>query len=410
MAVGDYVTPEGLQIPTVEKLLEDLATEQRATMDPLLDTDPESPIGQLNGIIASHFREAFEVIAIAYGGGDPDKAEGVLLEGLSALTGTKRGEATRSKFVGSRKLKINLDANKTIAAGGATFEVDGDSSVKFVTTESVSSTLAGYYYVAAHCTVTGPVHCNANTLTVITTPVVGLNSVINEYDAQIGNNTDTDPQLRERREQELRATGSGTVDSLRADLLSIELEDGTQPVQDVTIFENVTESTDLTTGLPMKSLECMVYDGPTLDCPNDTIAQTIWNGKPGGIKLVGGSSGSALDSLGVTRTIPFTRPTLKAVKYAISLLYDPKLYAGDGAALHALIDRFLLKVKPGKLIRANDYTAALIQNVSGVVDITNMQLAFVGDPFPASGTNLALGLREMGTLQAGDIAITSTPL
>lgn len=408
MAVGDYVTAEGLQIPTLEKLVDDCATEQRATMHPLLDTDPEEPIGQLNGIFCSHLREAYEILAIAYNGADPDKAEGVQLEGVSALTGTKRGEDTYSKFEGSRRVQVNLDAGKTILAGAATFSVDGDSTVQFVTTEDVTSVLAGNYLVAARCTVTGPVHCNAGTLTVIATPIVGLNSVTNPFDAEIGKNADTDPELRVRREEELRATGAGTVDSLRADLLALKLPDGTQPIQDCTVFFNDDDFTD-GNGLPGHSIEPMVYDGAVPAAPDDTIAQVVWNGKPGGTKVVGSSSGNAVDSLGVTRVVAFTRPTLKPVKIKLSIQYDPKLYAGNDAVKTALLTKFLDKVHPGSVIRCNDYVASNA-TVAGYVDTTNMQIAFVGDPYPVSGTNLSLGIREMGTLAIGNIELTSTPI
>lgn len=407
MAVGNYITTEGLQIPTVEKLLIDLSAEQRANIDPNLNTDADSVVGQLNGIVSSHLREAYEVLRITHGGFDPDNAEGFLLAALCSLTGTTPAAATRSVFSNSRKLKIGLDASKTIPSG-TVFHVSGDPTTRFATTESITSTTAGFYYVSAECDQTGAIHCNAGTLLVIATPVVGLNSVINEYDAIVGQAADSDQQLRERRESELRATGSGTVDSLRSDVIDIKLSDDSNPILNCTVFENDTNAIDVVTGNAAHSMEVLVFDGVVPACPNDIIAQAIWNSKPGGILMLGSSNGNAIDRAGVTRIVPFTRTSIIEIKFQFSLVIETAKYAGDNAAKAAVQNAFTSKVNPGKTIRANDYVKALL-GVAGVLDITNMQIAKLADAFPVDGTNLSLGLREMGNADSSNMSITTTP-
>jgi uncharacterized phage protein gp47/JayE len=407
MAVGDYVTLTGLAIPTVEGLTEACANDQRALIDTTLNTDPDSPIGQLTGIFCSHLREAWEALLIAYYGFDPDKAEGDQLVGLSALTGTSPAGATKSKFIGSRKLTVNLNATTTIPIG-VVFHVDGDPLTRFVTTEQKTSTTAGNYSVAAEAEEYGPIRCNAGTLTVIATPVVGLNSVTNDFDAIIGQNEDRDSDLRERRENELRATGKAAVDAIRAALLDIELEDESKPILSATVYENEEDITDVVTGLPPHSLECLVYDGPTPVCPDDTIAQTIWTAKGGGIKLVGNTSGTAVDSLGTNRTIPFSRPTILAMQFALELEIETSSYVGDAAVKTAIQSTFAAKVKPGKEIRCNDYVKTLM-SLAGVIDVLGIQIEEVGGPLPPSGTNFTLAIREMGNVSTTDISITTTP-
>lgn len=408
MAVGDYVTSEGLKIPTLEKLIKDCSDEQRSTIDPDLNTSEDSPIGQLTRIIMSHFREAWEVLVIAYNGFDPNQAEGTQAIGLAMLTGTAPAPATKSKFTGTKKLRVNLDASKTILAGAAIFHVNGDPSIRFVTTEQVSSTAAGDYFVAAEAEETGPIVCNAGTLTVIATPIVGLNSVINDYDAIPGTEADNDAQLMLRRENELRATGSATVDSLRADILDIELEDLSKPILSVTIFENDTNTTNGTTGNPAHSLECLVYDGVSPACPDTILAQTIWNGKPGGIQLVGNASASATDSTGATQTIYFSRPTIIQIQFAITIEIETAKYAGDAAAKEAVRATFFAKVKPSKTIRYDDYVVAL-KGVPGVIGVNNLQFSKVGDPLLPNGSNLTLTLRQMGNADTSNMTITTVP-
>jgi hypothetical protein len=405
MTVGTYLTAQGLNIPTVEQILAACSAEQRSTIDSLLNTDADGPVGQLSGIFASHLREAWEALQIAYNGENPDAAEGFLLEAVSAITGTLRAPATRSKFVGARKLRMTLGATTPVPAG-TTFHVLGDPNTSFHTTEDITSTIAGDYLVSAECDVTGPVPCNATTLTEISTPVVGLNAVINDFDAIPGTNADNDAELRIRREQELRATGSGTIDSIRADLLGIALEDESKPIQEAIILENVNDTTD-GNGLPGHSIECLVYDGVGQDCPDDTIAQTIWNSKPAGIQLYGGLTGNAVDSLGNSRIVPFSRPTSKEVVLLATLtLANPNQVPSQYLAVvrAAVIAEFAKRVRVGSVIRCNHYEAAILA-IPGIDDAI-VQLAFnpPGTLNPA-GTNLTLGVREIGYIQTSGISV-----
>lgn len=404
MTTGVYLTAEGLDIPSVETILLDLATDQRATIDPLLNTEPDSPTGQLNGILAARERRLWEAIQIAYNGSNPDAAEGFLLESTSALTGTTRAPATRSRFAGTRRLTINLDAATTVPIN-TEFHVLGDVNTAFRTTEVITSVLAGDYPVAAECLVVGPIPCNAGTLTVISTPVVGLNSVNNAFDAVLGTNQDNNTELRIRRESELRTTGSGTVDSMRADIRAIELEDGSKPIQECVVLENVTDVVDVN-GLPGHSMEALVFDGVTEDCPDDTIAQTIWDGKPGGIEMYGSESGTATDTEGAEHTIAFTRPTsreviLEADLILVNLTQLPSQYLAVVQA--AVIAEFKRRVKMGSVIRCNHYEAAILA-ISGIEDVI-VRLGWFGGALGVAGVSLTLGVREIGFIQSTDITV-----
>jgi uncharacterized phage protein gp47/JayE len=405
MTQGTYVTAQGLDIPSVEDLLADIAAEQRSTMDPGLNTDPDGPVGQMNGIFAAHLRRAWEVLGIAWNGNNPDAAEGFLLEAVSAITGTTKAPATRSKFAGDRKLRLNLNAATTVPIG-TTFHVAGDPNTSFHTTEEKTSVGAGDYLVSAECDITGPVPCNATTLTVIATPVAGLNSVINDFDAALGANQDNDAQLRERRERELRATGSATVDALRSDILAIALEDGSKPVIEAIILENTSNVVD-GDGLPGHSLECLVFDGVTQDCPNDTIAQTIWDSKPGGIQLVGTSSGTAIDSKNVQRTILFSRPTNKEVVLQATLtLANPSQLPSQylDAVRAAVMAEFARRVRMGSVIRCNHYEAAILA-IPGIEDAV-VRLGFnPPGTLGVAGANLSLGTREIGYVQSSGTSV-----
>ena len=84
-----FVDASGLQIKTVEEILDELATQQKG-IDANVNTDPDEPIGQMNGIFAAQCREVWEALAVAYNGFNADAAEGFLQTKLAALTGTVR--------------------------------------------------------------------------------------------------------------------------------------------------------------------------------------------------------------------------------------------------------------------------------------------------------------------------------
>ncbi len=406
MSVGTYVTASGLLIPTVEDLITSCEADQRAEMDPNVDTEADSPIGQINGIVCSHIRECWELGEIAFNGFNSDAAEGFLLDALCALTGSPREASSPSKFVGARGVVLNLNASTTVPAG-TLFRVSGDPSILFQTSAEVISTTAGDYTVDAVCTQDGPINCNAGTLTEIVNLVVGLNSVTNPYDAELGKNQDDDTVTRQTREEDLRSSGAGTVDALRSDVLAIQLADGTQPVITCVVFQNTTITTDGVTGLPPKSVEILIYDGLTPECPDTTLAQVIWDSKPAGIELYGSSTATATDATGTSQSVKFTRATIRQVKFNIALTVDTSTYAGDAEAKTAVANRFIAKVHSGSVIRCADYVRALMQ-VAGVLDVTTIQVAFVGDAFGASYANISLGLREQGDAETSDMIIVTT--
>jgi hypothetical protein len=381
--MGTYVTANGLQIPTVETLLQEVAEEQRANIDPNLNTTADDPIGQVNGIFCSHLREAWEALAVAYNGFNPDAAEGFLLESLSALTGTKRKAATKSRFVGARRITLNLDDGTEVPAGSVV-AVAGRPDVRFVTTETAINTsgVVANVAVAAEAEVTGKVYANAGTLTVIATPVSGWNSVTNAQDAEVGEEEESETQLRQRRERELRATGSGTVDAIWADVLAIEVE-GVQTVLSASVLENVEDVIDPATGLPAHSFEVVVYDGLAHVTPVNTIAQTIWDSKPAGIKPYGSTSGTAKDAQGNPQTVPFTWSTNVQIGMETYLVVDPTTWIGAEEAKTQVAAAFNAATRLGGTV-SYSWVVSLFQNLQGVIRIED-------DPSDGPGSALVIG-------------------
>lgn len=154
--------------------------------------------------------------------------------------------------------------------------------------------------VAASCTVDGPTAALANTIRTLAAAISGIVGVINEFDAEVGRNDETDAELRARWQDRLTIAGLATPDRIRAAVLAVDA------VSFVRVFENESDVVDLD-GRPPHCFQVVVLGGV-----DNAIAQAIWNAKPAGILSYGtNASGTAVDSLGTSHTVDFQRPTVR---------------------------------------------------------------------------------------------------
>jgi len=166
-------------------------------------------------------------------------------------------------------------------------------------TVTVSTTTGGVAQGQVDCTAetAGPTSAYAHTLSVIETPVTGLDSTRNPSDAVVGRDEETDAELRLRRGNSLQVSGAGTVEAIRSKLQ--ELEEVTAAI----VFENATDVEDAE-GRPAKSFEAVVQGGA-----DQTILDTLFEVKPAGIQAYGSVTGTVVDSMGVSHDVAFSRPT-----------------------------------------------------------------------------------------------------
>lgn len=391
-----FVDATGLQIKTIEEIVDEMSTQEKAEIDSTLNTSPDEPLGELNGIFAAQVRELWEVAQVAYNGYNPDAAEGFLLEKLSALTGTLREGATKSTV----SLSCDLDLATTITAGTSFAHVVGDPDNRWTPVDNYTAAVGGAQPVDFEAENAGAVIANAATITVIATPVVGWNTCTNPLDATIGKEIDTDPELRLRREEELRATGSATLDAIRADVLA------DVDVLQCSVFENTSNVFDVN-GLPPKSIEVVVFDGSPATLTNAQIAQLIFDTKPAGIETFGLESGIATDSLGAFHTVRFSRPTERQVWIDMFVSIDVSSgYAGSTA-----LKAELVTLNETDLLQGRDVISARLVEIAmsfaGIFDMTSPpELGFAATP---SGTaNLTIGIREIARLDTARITVTET--
>lgn len=204
----------------------------------------------------------------------------------------------------------------------------------------------------------GPVDAPIGTLTVIDTPVSGLNRTINVEATVIGRNRENDVQLKARREETLAVGGNATIEAIRSKIKNLE------GVADAFVFENDTLVTDID-GRPGKSYECVVDGGDEA-----ALADVIWKSKPGGIRTYGQITENVVDSQGVTRVIQFSRPTQVRIYTSLDLTVDVATFPINGALkAKELIVAWGAGLGIGKDVIVYPQLVAQLAEVPGILDI-----------------------------------------
>lgn len=396
-------TIEGFEVQTIDEILADLQADLRAaTEQPNLDLSSSSPLGQVLGVMAEREYARQLVTLAVYNSRFPSRATGDALTQAALITGTIRRGATRSA-VGTL---VTLTAGTTLPAGSRA-NVAGDTSAIFETTADFTNTTGAtdQFAIDMIAVTTGPVKAVASTLTVINTPVAGWEAVVNPFDAEVGQDIETDPELRVRRELELRSQGATTIGALVADVQEVP------KVIDAIGFENKTPTPGVN-DLPPHSFEIVVWDGDVPDASDNAIAQAIFESSPAGIE-------SAVSHLGVDCTgiaiepgsgqefpVKFSRALPLPLYVTYSLTVDPDVYPIDGdsqvkAAVAAYVNS---KLTVGDDVIATTLYCPVYQ-IAGVTDVVSVTLGFAAGP--TASANLPVASRSIARADTSRIAVTT---
>lgn len=395
------VTPQGFVPKTTEDILEDLRTRQEEAFGTtFLARIVTSVVGLLNAIFAAMLGDVWQLAMNVYRSSYPDTAEGVCLDYVAQIHGAQRVRAAKStvtiRFVGT--------TSGTVVPVG-TVVSHNVTGVRFVTTASGATAyngILGIYFVslAAESEDYGPIEASAATLTVIETPVSGINTCTNIADAELGALEETDEEFRIRRVEELRRQGASVASAIRSDLLQVP------GVTAAKVFLNKTDATN-SDGLPPHSFEAVVLGGEA-----DDVRQCILESEPAGIQSYGTTSGTVVDSEGVNQTVRFSYADEEPVYVDIEVVTDSLTYDGDDA-LKAAIAEVGDELAVQAFIRANNgnnendfiYNKlfAAAYGVAGVKEVTTLEIGL--SPSPSGTSNIVLTARQLATFDTSRVTV-----
>lgn len=298
MATTYGVTDDGYVLKPQSVINEETEQALLNVVDPVtgdslqVDFDSSDIVAQTTLVTLEGVGDGLQENQVCFNQFDPAKATGAALSGLVQLNGILRKDATASTvtlhFTGTPSLTINdiiqvTDQNNENiwqTDGPFTFDVTGDNDD-----------------VPATCLTPGAITALTGTLTIIVTPVIGVDSVTNDVDAIVGQNEETDSELRQRRDNSTEAPSIGLPASIRAVLLNV------QNVTFARVYNNVTLVTD-PDGVNPKSLAAVVVGGD-----NTEIAQVLFSRASTGTNFQGNTSETFIDIQGNSYVISFFRPT-----------------------------------------------------------------------------------------------------
>lgn len=382
----------GFKRKRLDQLLRELNDEVKTIFGENFNVSPESPDGQINGVISESNAKLWELAEEAYNAFNPSAATGVTLSNLVQLNGLNRLAATSSRV----ELSITGTTGTVIPAGSLVST--SDTSDTFTTETQITLDGAGNGVVFARATNAGAITALAGTITEIDTPVTGWSSVTNLTDAQEGTDEETDVELRVRRALSVARDAQAIIDAIFAEVGSIA------NVTQVAVLENDTNVTD-SNGLPPHSFHVIAIGGTDED-----IGNAIWLKKPAGILSFGTTTVQIQDSQGVPHDISFSRPT------AIDIYVDVTVNAfadypatGDDLIKQAIVDyaNGLLVEERGFSLAEDVIYTRLYTAINSVQGHEISDLRIGTSPAPVATSNIPISSTEISNFTTANITVTS---
>lgn len=398
----------GFTVKTLDEILSSIQAVELAQISPSLDVQSTSIVGVMNGIMAQAIYELWQLALALYNGMDPDQATGDELTSLALLTGTQRLAATKTLVTA----QVNVNGSFDQAAGAMFASIANSPADIFTNVAEVHNTSSGSDTLDAvfEAVSAGATACNTSSLTVISTPISGWNSITNADAGVTGSEIQTDVQLRIARTSELSASGSATANAIKADILEQLVPPNTVSTTTAcTVLNNETDTEDAN-GVAPHTIEVIALATDATSADDTALAKLIFADKAAGIATQGTSYKTFTDDYGVSQTIYYTRPTPIDIYVDITVTIDTSVTGyGDGTDVaQALVDYAMGTTgvngayQPGATVYAY-HTSAAAFNVTGVVDVTAFTIGLTTSP--GSSVNVPIAVREVGSLETGNITV-----
>lgn len=261
----DKIDADGLQVSTSSELAESLTASWKEVYGDDASVEQNTPDGQLINIIAQGQADIRELLVQLYNSFDPDQASGRLLDERCAINNVfrKPGSFTTVDItvVTDRTVSlqgVDADFNDVNATG---YTVQDNAGNQFILVNSVTLN-AGTHSLLFRAQQLGRVETTIGTITTPVTVVLGVVSVNNPTaPVVIGENEETDTELKIRRRQSVSISSSGYLNGLLAYVLQLT------GVTDAALYENYTSQTD-ELGIPPHCVWLIVEGGSSSDIAN----------------------------------------------------------------------------------------------------------------------------------------------
>lgn len=340
------------------------------------DADRELAIQELLQYIASQL--------------DPDQAEGIWLDYICKLNNITRIKAT--------KTTIPIIVTGTAGTTKNTSEViivDETTDEYYINKNPFVIDEDGTANVDFEATSWGEILALSTSNYSLKTPSSGITSVAYNTSGTmtLGRATETDEELRYRREESTTYTASSILSSIKAAVLQLD------EVTYINVYENDTMNT--VDGIPPKAFEVVVEGGD-----EDEIAEAILSRKPTGIQAYGATIKTVSDDDGNQFQIGLTRPTQTNIDLTVTFVSNEEQTEEWKENLKdELVNAFNAIYNVGDSIYAYNLYYVLNEHPE-ITNVTSFKVKKHDEDEYSDG--VAIGKREVGILVQDNITITQS--
>lgn len=263
------LTEEGIKIERLDSIVSTLENGLRQIYGQNIDLAPNTPDGQVVGLLAQIRMDFEELAENVYRQLDPDVATGAWLEQRVAYAGLMRRGANYSYL---RSVALTGEPNTKLYSG---IVVSDTHKVRWVLVSDVTLDSNGSARADFRSEQLGAFNLAKNTNLTIETITLGLISATTQEDAEVGIEEETDIQLRERFLFSRTKNAQNSAEAINAKIAALP------DVKHVRVLENNTGQRD-SFGVEPHSINVIVNGGDSAD-----IADVIYQNKGAGVGLQG---------------------------------------------------------------------------------------------------------------------------
>lgn len=389
-ATAPTIDASGITAPSFDTILAWLQAQYRSIYGSDVYLGNDSQDGQFLGIIAAAINDSNAAVIEAWNSAGPATAQGEALSSRVKINGIARAAATNSQVT----VTIVGQAG-TVISNGVVQDTNGN---KWSLPATVTIPSGGSITATATCQTPGAITAAAGTVTKISTPTLGWQTVTNSAPASAGNPVETDAQLRDR---QTRSVALPSVTVLGGILGAVQAVTG---VTQAAIYENDTDTTDAN-GLPEHSIAVVAKGGSA-----SAIADAIMRKKTPGTYTYGTTSVTTSDDIGVPHTIRYFQPKDAAIAVEVRL----KALSGYTTAVAADIQQAVADYINGlgigsPVMLARLYLPAQLNGASqsGTFEVLTVKAAL--KPATPAASDVAIAFNALASCATADVSIVVVP-
>lgn len=388
--------PSGPVVPDESAIFDGVMADTNAAFGGGMNTtNLSSPQGQLaqsaTAIIGAKNDDVLEVV----NGMDPDKAAGRFQDGIGRIYFIDRNPAEPTTVTAT----CMGAAGTQIPVGTKAKATDGNF---YMCTQAGTIPVSGTIDLQFACTVTGPIPCPANSLSV-SQAIPGLDRITNSSAGILGVDVESRADFENRRQQSVAANSKGSVPSVRGAVLDVA------NVLDAYVTDNGLPTPVVIGGVTVEQncLYVCAAGGAAQD-----IGDAIWTKKSPGCNTQGGTSVTVNDTDGYTPPYPqFTMNYDVAsglpIFFSVQIENDDNLPSNINQLVQqAIVNAFSgadggQRARIGRRVLASRYYPG-VENIDPSVELLSIQVG-------ASSGNanfVNVNINQIPTLDPNNITIT----